>query len=76
VTLADALFLCVEYNSSVRATAERLGVHLNTLNNRFERLADLRGIESCDPHLPLSQRGGELDAIPVGSLPGVGLRLT
>ena len=40
-TLADTLVVYVESGLSARVTAERLGVHLNTVHNRLERVAEL-----------------------------------
>jgi hypothetical protein len=40
-TLADTLLAYVESGLSARVTAERLGVHLNTVHNRLERVAEL-----------------------------------
>ena len=41
VTLADSVLMHVECGFNVRVTAERLGVHLNTVHNRLERLAEV-----------------------------------
>jgi hypothetical protein len=40
-TLADTLLVYVECGLNARSTAERLGVHLNTVHNRLERVAEL-----------------------------------
>jgi hypothetical protein len=39
--LADTLLVYVDSGLSARVTAERLGIHLNTVHNRLERVAEL-----------------------------------
>lgn len=39
--LADTLLMYVDTGLNARLTAERMGVHLNTVHNRLERVADL-----------------------------------
>jgi hypothetical protein len=39
--LADTLLVYVDCGLNARLTAERMGVHLNTVHNRLERVADL-----------------------------------
>jgi DNA-binding PucR family transcriptional regulator len=40
-TLADTLLVYVDSGLNARLTAQRMGVHLNTVHNRLERIAEL-----------------------------------
>jgi sugar diacid utilization regulator len=49
VILADTLLMYVECGLNMRTTAERLGVHLNTVHNRLERAADVLALPELQP---------------------------
>jgi DNA-binding PucR family transcriptional regulator len=49
VTLADTLLMYVECGLNTRVTAERLGVHLNTVHNRLERAAEVLARPELQP---------------------------
>ncbi|HEY2595280.1 MAG TPA: helix-turn-helix domain-containing protein, partial [Chloroflexota bacterium] len=49
VTLADTVLMYVEGGLNTRVTAERLGVHLNTVHNRLERAAEVLAQPELSP---------------------------